>query len=86
MTNKQKVEKLAMELGATIEISGGRYRVVVIEAPENHHWMEGCQHELVCESHPECAEGMGTVWQDMLGRMTFGIEPCTDECEWWEGK
>lgn len=88
MTPKQKVMALAKKLGATVEHEGDKKRgmfEVTVEAPPGHHWVDEQVHELVC-NRPWHVTGSPTtkVWEAILERMEDGIEPCNDNCEWWE--
>ena len=82
-TIKQKVIKLAEELGATVEAASDETRFIIeVEAPPGHHWTDAQLHEMVSTQF----KGFDTkeCWADILERMKCGTEPCHSGCEWWE--
>jgi len=81
-TYRQRVHKLASEIGASVEIDKTDYNFCVrVEAPINNHWDDGL-HEIV-ESQ-NAGFNTSELWKDVLERMSEGVEPCNDECEWWD--
>jgi hypothetical protein len=80
MTNLREVKTLAKALGATVEDrKSTSFHSCRVEAPPRFRWTEGDVHELVDETNRPWKPD----YADLLSRMKYGIEPCTDpECEW----
>ena len=82
MTTRQKVFAIAKQLGVTIDDS--MYHEVKCEAPHGTIWACSLVHEIVCTK--DTKEPMSVIWNDLLERMSYGIEKCEDDnCEWCEG-
>jgi len=79
MTAKQKVLKLAKELGAEVDYYGsGVHFEVTVDAPEGFHWACDVITQIVGSIWDEDTPAM--IWKDVLERMEYGLEPCDDEC------
>lgn len=82
MTTLKQVKALAATLGASVEDERcGNFHECRVEAPHRKRWKCDGIHELV--------DSTNRPWKpdyaDMLDRMNFGVEDCTDpECEWCE--
>lgn len=75
MTSKQKVLKLAEELGAEVESGGeGSSFEITVDAPDGFHWKGDGLHQLVESIWDN--EKPESLWRDALERMQDGLEPC----------
>lgn len=81
MTAREKVLKLAARMGAVVTLNDtGRRWVATVDAPDGQLWScSGC-HCLVGQQWD--GEPRVNVWQDLLDRMLYGLDQCSDpECE-----
>jgi hypothetical protein len=71
------VKKVLAGYGGTLERDDypRSYRLFAY-APENHHWSDGI-HGLVADIFPEKGSA-AEAYEDLLERMSYGTEPCTD--------
>lgn len=76
------LRKAATKLGATVEVSDGYMLSVNVDAPERMIWRADGGHCLTST----CYRGKGAtaeVVADLLDRMAYGIEACTEpDCEY----
>ena len=81
MSNRKKVFSLANELGSTIETNTDNGFQIRVEAPKGYHWQDEI-HEISRFQF----SGFKTelLWLEVLEVMKEGIEPCNDNCEWWD--
>jgi hypothetical protein len=73
------VKKAAALIGATVvdDKAYGTHECTV-EAPHRYRWADGLHMFVDCTNQPWKPD-----YQDLLDRMSYGIEPCTDpECDW----
>jgi hypothetical protein len=80
MTARQEVISLSSELNSTLDDS--MYDEIKCEAPKGKIWACSLVHEIISAKEktedPRCE-----LWDDMLDRMSYGVEDCEDvECEW----
>lgn len=82
MATLKDVRAAAAKIGATVEDDKiGISHECRVEAPKGHVWSGDTIHEFVASGYT--AKGQGPDYTDLLDRMSFGCEPCTDpECEW----
>lgn len=91
MTTIKQLRNAAKKVGATIEYDTiGISNSCRVMAPKGFHWVDG-PHELVDEAYKPWKPD----YEDLLSRMSAGIEPCnnhspcetydpqTASCEWW---
>jgi len=80
MTTLKDVRKLAKKLGAIVEDSKiGHVHECTVEAPAGHIWKADDIHQFVANAYIPWKPD----YDDLLDRMAYGIEPCTDpECDW----
>lgn len=87
MTPKQRVLKMAADLGAVVD--QGRHLdgiEVTVTAPDGFHFAYSGVHELVSSQAPdECSV---EVWRDLRERMNEGLEACdgSENCLAWNGE
>lgn len=79
MATLKQVKKAAEAIGATVvdDIVGLTHECRV-EAPQGFHWADGVHEFVDC-----CYTPWKPDYQDLLDRMSYGVEPCDDQCEWW---
>ena len=83
MDNLKAVRCAADKLGATIEDQkiGGHHTCEVF-APHGYLWKATGNHCLT----DSCFRPWKPDYADLLARMSYGIEPCTDtQCDWCDG-
>lgn len=81
-TVKQEVISRASALGVNIDDSMNDE--IKCEAPHRKIWSCSFIHELVCAK--DSKEPKSVIWKDLLERMSYGLEDCTDDnCEWCNG-
>lgn len=80
MTTLAKVKRAAAALGATVEDSKeGHTHECTVEAPHRHIWKSDDIHMLI----DACYRPWKPDYADLLRRMSYGLEPCTDpDCDW----
>jgi hypothetical protein len=87
MKTKQKVKKLAKELGCnldpdTYEITapnGYRFKATETHAVVFEPWIEGFIAGK--RNRPANTQEIEQAWQGALSDLEFGIEPCPSDCE-----
>lgn len=80
MTLQQKAEARAKELGVTLEISGGRYTELLVQAPKGRVFVGSQLHEAVLEKN---AFFSGNIWKAAIEEMAMGLEDCSEKgCDW----
>jgi hypothetical protein len=80
MTYKQKALVVAARLGVNVQATS--LREIACEAPEGHHFACSGVHELVYNDRDR--EGpLEMLWKALYNDLAFGLEACTNECEYW---
>ena len=85
MTYKQKVLKLAQNLGAAITVDKTENEFdIEVFAPKGFFWDEGMgAHVLVANKHYTEDIKTEELWKDLFVRMSDGLESCDNHhCEW----
>jgi hypothetical protein len=81
MTIKAKFDKRVQELGAIVQIGGGRYWTLCLEAPKGKIWTGVDVHEVVHEQDHFTTRD--EIYQNALEDMRMGVRDCEDaECDW----
>lgn len=82
MSTLKAVRAAAAKIGAIVEDDKiGISHECRVEAPRGRVWSADTIHELVASGYT--AKGQGPDYVDLLDRMAYGVEPCTNsECEW----
>lgn len=80
MTDLKTIKRLAAAIGATVEDEkSGHTHECRVEAPKGMFWKEGDVHELVDAAYKPWKPD----YADLLSRMNYGLETCTDpNCDW----
>lgn len=80
MTTLATAKKVAAKYGATlVDDKVGNTHECRCEAPHRHIWKCSDLHELISSAYRPWKPD----YADIIDRMEYGIEPCTDpDCEW----
>jgi hypothetical protein len=80
MSNLRTMTNVAKSFGATVEIDpAGESVTINVDAPRYQVWKATQTHCL----NDSTFKPYKPDYSDLIERMNYGIEPCTDsECEW----
>ena len=80
MTTLRQLRAAASKLGATVEDTKiGHSHTCEVIAPDGKFWAEGDVHCMVDTT----SQPWKPDYEDLLSRMSYGLEECTDpDCDW----